>query len=123
MSLVRPVLPDERLYNETPSYASPTLHDPVGCTKNCYDFNPLAANLSDAYDDDATGRVTGGCSRRSFGLPDRVLSACPIHRDRPRCVALAFITHLAAGSGIFFAVATLVRTPPGRLPATSRWSR
>ena len=48
-----PMLPIERMYNQTPfvtvgnSHCTPC----VGCTKNCYDFNPKVANLADMYDD------------------------------------------------------------------------
>ena len=119
-SLVCPVLPVERLYNETPFVRVANRHcDPcVGCTKNCYDFNPLAANLSDAYDDDATwagyrrllAAIFPGFLIAYFGLSEPTAIGLGAWH-------LAFALHLAASAGIFFAVATLVRMPPGRLPA------
>ena len=119
-SLVCPVLPVERLYNETPFVRVGNRHcDPcLGCTKNCYDFNPLAANLSDAYDDDATwagyrrllAAIFPGFLIAYFALP------------APAAIGIAawyggFALHLAASAGVFFALASLAPLPPGRLPA------
>src|SRR5680860_484881 len=49
-----PLLPVQRLYNQTPLALVPNTHcQPcVGCTKNCYDFNPRVAYLADLRDDD-----------------------------------------------------------------------
>ncbi|TQV85012.1 FAD-dependent oxidoreductase [Aliikangiella coralliicola] len=49
-----PLLPVQRLYGQSPlaivnnSHCSPC----VGCTKNCFDFNPQVAYLADLYDSD-----------------------------------------------------------------------
>lgn len=53
-SSICPLLPVQRIYGQTPlklvgnSHCQPC----VGCTKNCYDFNPKVAFLADQYDDD-----------------------------------------------------------------------
>ena len=49
-----PLLPVQRLYGQTPLKVISNSHcQPcVGCTKNCYDFNPQVAWLADLYDDD-----------------------------------------------------------------------
>lgn len=49
-----PMLPIERMYNQTPFVTVANSHCSVcvGCTKNCYDFNPKIGNLADLYDDD-----------------------------------------------------------------------
>lgn len=49
-----PLLPVQRLYGQTPLKVIPNSHcQPcVGCTRNCYDFNPQVAWLADIYDDD-----------------------------------------------------------------------
>ena len=53
-SSICPLLPVQRIYGQTPyvkvrnSHCQPC----VGCTKNCYDFNPQVAYLSDLNDDD-----------------------------------------------------------------------
>ena len=48
------MLPVQRLYGQTPFVTVPNSHcrPCVGCTKNCYDFNPKVAYLADQYDDD-----------------------------------------------------------------------
>jgi NADPH-dependent 2,4-dienoyl-CoA reductase/sulfur reductase-like enzyme/ferredoxin len=53
-SSVCPMLPVQRLYGQTPFVTVPNSHcrPCVGCTKNCYDFNPKVAYLADQYDDD-----------------------------------------------------------------------
>ncbi len=49
-----PLYPVQRVYNQTPLLTLPNSHCTpcVGCTKNCYDFNPGVAYLADLYDDD-----------------------------------------------------------------------
>jgi hypothetical protein len=53
-STICPLLPVQRLYGQTPyklvanSHCTPC----VGCTKNCYDFNPKVAFLADLKDPD-----------------------------------------------------------------------
>ncbi len=49
-----PLLPIQRLYGQTQFIPLANTHcQPcVGCTKNCYDFNPSVAYLADQYDDD-----------------------------------------------------------------------
>lgn len=49
-----PLLPVQRLYGQEPLRVIANSHcQPcVGCTRNCYDFNPRVAMLADLYDDD-----------------------------------------------------------------------
>ncbi len=53
-SSICPLLPVQRLYGQAPFAVLPNAHCKpcVGCTKNCYDFNPSIAYLADQYDDD-----------------------------------------------------------------------
>lgn len=53
-SSICPLLPPQRVYGETPFVLLPNAHcQPcVGCTKNCYDFNPRVAHLADMGDAD-----------------------------------------------------------------------
>jgi len=60
-SSICPLLPVQRIYGQTPflkvanSHCQPSDPEPggcVGCTKNCYDFNPHVAYLADLYEDD-----------------------------------------------------------------------
>lgn len=119
-SLVCPILPVERLYNETPFVLVANSHcNPcVGCTKNCYDFNPRAANLADVYDDDAQwadfrrflAAVFPGFLLAYFQLPNP--PAIGIGE-----LYLGFALYLAASAGAFFAATTFLRLPAARLPA------
>jgi NADPH-dependent 2,4-dienoyl-CoA reductase/sulfur reductase-like enzyme/ferredoxin len=69
-----PLLPVQRLYGQTPFVVSPNSHcEPcVGCTKNCYDFNPTVAYQADMADADPDW----GASRRLFAgiFPGLVLA-------------------------------------------------
>ena len=49
-----PLLPVQRVYGQTPFATVPNSHcrPCVGCTHNCYDFNPRVAFLADLYEDD-----------------------------------------------------------------------
>jgi NADPH-dependent 2,4-dienoyl-CoA reductase/sulfur reductase-like enzyme/ferredoxin len=53
-SSICPLYPVQRLYNQTAFVTVANAHcDPcVGCTTNCYDFNPGVAYLADLYADD-----------------------------------------------------------------------
>lgn len=53
-SSICPLLPVQRIYGQTPFVTVPNGHcQPcVGCTKNCYDFNPHVAYLADMHDED-----------------------------------------------------------------------
>lgn len=53
-SSICPLLPVQRIYGQTPFATVPNSHcDPcVGCTKNCYDFNPSVAYMADMHDQD-----------------------------------------------------------------------
>jgi len=53
-SSICPLYPVQRLYNRTPFVTIANSHCStcVGCTKNCYDFNPGVAYLADLDDDD-----------------------------------------------------------------------
>lgn len=53
-SSICPLLPVQRVYGQTPYVMVPNSHCQtcVGCTKNCYDFNPRVAWLADMADPD-----------------------------------------------------------------------
>jgi nitrite reductase (NADH) large subunit len=54
-STICPLLPVQRVYGQTPFTIVRNSHcEPcVGCTRNCYDFNPHVAQIADLNDDDA----------------------------------------------------------------------
>ena len=103
-SSICPLLPIQRLYGQTPfklvanSHCTPC----VGCTKNCYDFNPKVAFLADLHDPDP---YWGGY-RKLFagafpGLVARLLHAARGARRRRRSRALygQLALYLAASIG------------------------
>ncbi len=51
-SSICPLLPVQRIYGQTPflTVANSHCQPCVGCTKNCYDFNPHVAYMADMYD-------------------------------------------------------------------------
>ncbi len=53
-SSICPLLPVQRVYGQTPFALVPNAHcrPCLGCTKNCYDFNPTVAYLADLTDSD-----------------------------------------------------------------------
>ena len=55
-----PMLPVQRLYGQTPLANVPNshCHPCVGCTKNCFDFNPKVAFLADVHDGDRQWSAT-----------------------------------------------------------------
>jgi nitrite reductase (NADH) large subunit len=55
-----PMLPVQRMYGQTPFATVPNshCHPCVGCTKNCYDFNPKVAFLADVHDGDRQWSTT-----------------------------------------------------------------
>ncbi len=55
-----PMLPVQRMYGQTPFANVPNSHcrPCVGCTKNCFDFNPKVAYLADVHDGDRQWSTT-----------------------------------------------------------------
>jgi nitrite reductase (NADH) large subunit len=57
-SSICPLLPVQRIYGQTPFIPSRNSHCKpcVGCTRNCYDFNPPVAYLADMHEADPNYR-------------------------------------------------------------------
>ena len=55
-----PMLPVQRMYGQTPFANVPNSHcrPCLGCTKNCFDFNPKVAFLADVHDGDRQWSTT-----------------------------------------------------------------
>lgn len=95
-SSICPLLPVQRLYGQEPLALVPNNHCKpcVGCTKNCYDFNPRVAYLADVHDDDprwsGARRIFAGAFPGLvvgfFGVPD------------PDVAGLALAVSASAGS-------------------------
>lgn len=119
-SSICPLLPVQRLYGQTPFITLPNSHcQPcVGCTKNCYDFNPSVAYLADQYDDDK--QYTG--YRRFFAaaLPGFILAYFLVPPfPQSTLVALLFHTStlLIVSIGIFFFLETFAKVSANKLTA------
>jgi nitrite reductase (NADH) large subunit len=115
-----PLYPVQRLYNQTPFLPVGNRHcDPcVGCTRNCYDFNPGAAALADAYDEDP--HYSG--YRRFFAaaMPGFIIAFFTAPGPPEAGLGsmyLRFGLALAASLGLFAAAETFLRISVHRLAA------
>lgn len=109
-STICPLLPVQRIYGQTPLVMTANAHcQPcVGCVKNCYDFNPRAAYLSDLNDPDP---YWGGY-RRLFvaAFPGLVLSFFLVPRH-PALGGLGWMAiYMAASVAVFTVLVTFVKT-------------
>ena len=118
-SSVCPLLPVQRLYGQTPFVMSPNGHcQPcVGCTKNCYDFNPRVAYQADMYDD-----VQWSASRKLFAgaFPGIVVAYFTIPATPAISTSefyLRFAGYVLISAGSFFALNSVLRTSASKLAA------
>ncbi len=119
-SSVCPMLPVQRLYGQTPFVTVPNSHcrPCVGCTKNCYDFNPRVAYLADQYDDDRRyvgyrrffAAVFPGFVAAYFLVPD------PPAVSVPR-MYFEFAAYMAVSLAAFTTLETFARVRPNTLTA------
>ncbi len=115
-----PMLPVQRLYGQTPLATIPNSHCKpcVGCTKNCYDFNPRVAFLADLHDDDRQWSTTRklfagafpGLVVAFFTAPDPDTAGVAEHYAR---MALA----VGASAGSFVALEALLPVSTPKLAA------
>jgi NADPH-dependent 2,4-dienoyl-CoA reductase/sulfur reductase-like enzyme/ferredoxin len=115
-----PLLPVQRLYNQTPFVTVANSHCTpcVGCTKNCYDFNPSVAYLADLYDDDRyySGYRTffaaamPGFILAYFTLPDPAMGDVP-------SMYLWFALYMLVSVGVFFVLNAFVKVTTNQLTA------
>ena len=119
-SSICPLLPVQRLYGQTPFLTVANTHcQPcVGCTKNCYDFNPKVAYLADQYDNDRHYVAY----RRFFAaiFPGFVLAYFLV--PDPPAISLAemslqFLLYMGASLAAFTALDTFVKASLVKLPA------
>jgi nitrite reductase (NADH) large subunit len=119
-SSVCPLLPVQRLYGQTPFLTVANTHcrPCVGCTKNCYDFNPKVAYLADQYDGDRHYVA----HRRFFAaiFPGFVLGYFLVP-DPPEItlgqMSLQLALYAGASLAVFTLLDTFVKTSLVRLPA------
>lgn len=117
-SSICPLLPVQRLYGQTPyvSIANTHCNPCIGCTKNCYDFNPGVAYLADQYEDDR--HYTG--PRRFFAgvFPGFILAYYWIPADVPAAALVArTVLYMGASLLIFQALDYALRARTNSLCA------
>jgi len=110
-----PLLPVQRLYGQTPllnvnnSHCAPC----VGCTKNCFDFNPRVAYLADLYDRDP---IMAGDRKFFAGMMPGLLIAyfyMPYSPDIPIYqLYLAFGFYCLVGVGAYQVIETVLKFSP-----------
>lgn len=112
-----PILPVERLYGQSPSIEINNSHCKpcVGCTKNCFDFNPQVAYLADLYDSDP---ILRGDRRFVAGLMPGLLLAYFGESYTPQIpfyqLYLQFGLYCLIGIGAYHALETLLKLSPAK---------
>src|SRR5436190_863093 len=117
-SSICPLLPVQRVYGQEPYVTVPNSHcQPcVGCTKNCYDFNPRVAYLADMYDGDK--HYTGyrrlfvglfpGLVYCYFTLPEHITTAGDYGR---------FAVYMGVSAASFFLLETMLKISVAKITA------
>jgi len=119
-SSICPVFPVERIYGQSPLIIIPNVHCShcIGCTKNCYDYNPSAAYLADQYDESKFHSSL----RRFFAsiFPGFVLSYFLITEPPANSVPMMIAEMLmitAASSIIFYLLNAVFKTSANKFPS------
>lgn len=114
-----PILPVQRIYGQTPFVLVRNTHcEPcLGCTKNCYDFNPTVAYDADMYDDD---RSYVGYRRWFVGLFPGFVLAYSVVPSHPEFSILhlygATVVFSLVSLSVFLTLDTFLRGSPNLLP-------
>jgi len=117
-SSICPLLPIQRIYGQTPYVTVPNSHcrPCVGCTRNCYDFNPRVAYLADLHDDDR--HFTGHRLFFAGALPALVVAYFTTPAGLSTLDIYArFGLAIGAGAGSFFIAQSILRVPLHTLTA------
>ncbi len=119
-SSICPLYPVQRLYNQTPfkivpnQYCTPC----VGCTKNCYDFNPETAYLDDLHDSDR--HYTNIRKFFAAAMPGFIL-AFFLLPDVPTISALTLYTqtglYMMVSVALFTVMDTFLKVTPNKITA------
>ncbi len=119
-SSICPLLPVQRIYGQTPFLTVGNRHcQPcVGCTKNCYDFNPAVAYLADLADDD--NRYSGYRKFFAGAFPGLIAAfyTLPTAPDGGAPAIYArFALYIAVSLGSFFLLDSFYKGTANRLTA------
>jgi NADPH-dependent 2,4-dienoyl-CoA reductase/sulfur reductase-like enzyme/ferredoxin len=106
-----PMLPVQRMYGQTPFADVPNSHcrPCLGCTKNCFDFNPKVAYLADLHDGDRQWSTT----RKLFTAAFPGLVIAFFTEQETAVMALA----VGAAAGSFLALEALLPVSTPKLAA------
>jgi nitrite reductase (NADH) large subunit len=106
-----PMLPVQRMYGQTPFANVPNSHcrPCLGCTKNCFDFNPKVAFLADVHDGDRQWSTT----RKLFTAAFPGLVIAFFTEQDTAVIGLA----VGASAGSFLALEALVPASTPKLAA------
>lgn len=113
-----PMLPVQRIYGQTPLVLVPNRHcQPcVGCSKNCYDFNPAVAYLADLYEED---RYYSGYRKFFAGaFPGLILAFFTVPNPPAIPIAqmyLQFALYMLLSVGVFHALDSFVKVTTNKL--------
>jgi NADPH-dependent 2,4-dienoyl-CoA reductase/sulfur reductase-like enzyme/ferredoxin len=116
-----PLLPVQRLYGQTPfaTVANQHCNPCVGCTKNCYDFNPRVAYLADVHDRDR--RFGGYRVLFAAAFPGLIVgfyvTAKPGGWGSAAAMAAQMAVALFVSIGVFHAVQTFTQATAQQLTA------
>jgi nitrite reductase (NADH) large subunit len=117
-SSICPLLPVQRLYGQTPFVTIPNSHcrPCVGCTKNCYDFNPRVAWLADLHDEDQHWTAYRLFFTGAFlGI---VVAYFTLPPDLPKWESSAwFLLAVILGVGSFYMLHTFLKVSVNKLTA------
>ena len=112
-----PLLPVQRIYGQTPLLTLPNSHcQPcVGCTKNCYDFNPKVAYLADLYDRDQHWSAY----RKFFvgAFPGIIYAYFKASAGSTAGLYGQFLLSATISAGLFFLLEAFVKVSANRLTA------
>ena len=112
------MLPVQRLYGQTPFFTVPNSHcrSCLGCTKNCYDFNPRVAWLADLHDENEHWTAYRLFFAGAF--PGIVIAYFTIPPGLAAWEIYArFILAIAVGVGSFYILHTFVKVSLNKLTA------
>ncbi len=117
-----PLLPVQRIYGQTPfmmvrnSHCQPC----VGCTKNCYDFNPAVAYVADLHDDDP--HYINYRKLFAGAFPGLILAFYQVPNP-PEISILTmysqFALYISVSIGVFYALSALLRASASKITALS----
>jgi nitrite reductase (NADH) large subunit len=117
-SSICPLLPVQRVYGQTPyvTVANSHCQPCVGCTSNCYDFNPRVAYLADLYEED--DHYTGYRKLFVGALPGLVYCyfTLPGHISAVNDYA-RFAAYITASAGSFFAAEAVLKVSVNKITA------